>query len=650
MLLVGLVAVAPAIFVGTAAAEDTGTAAVNNETPVVNTSTGVTTYTAGGTAATVDPDLKATDNEGDTVEGARVVIQNRHPGDTLEFTSQHGITGSYDSSTGILTLSGTETPSEYEDVFRSVTFSNTETSPNASDRRITFSLGTKIPYGENGHFYEYIDDSEISWDDANASANSKSYLGLQGYLVTVTSQDENDFVAQKLQGDGWIGASDDTSFSYISEDDSGHDQWYWVTGPESGTHFWTGDDGEGFTCDTDGCGEAVSGQYSNWDNGINDEEPNDYFGEASENYAHFYYEADGKWNDFPNAQGADGYVVEYGGLESDPTVTWQDTKVVEVKLNSPPSITADAASVTVDEGSTVINGGTVSDDGGSVTLSASVGTVENNGDGTWSWSFDASDGPDDSQTVTVTAEDNNGETASVSFDLTVENVVPELTAEVEDSGVASSPVSVSGTFTDAGINDTHSVEINWGDSTTSSASVTQGAGSGSFTGSHTYESGGEYDVTVTVTDDDGGVNTHTETTTVAHLAEVDVKPDSADNPVNPTVKGVLPVAILNTSNLDGSDIDVSSLRLTATEDGVGAPAAHGGHYEDVDDDGDLDLVIHFKNEDIGLDAETSTVYLSGSTADGIPVVGSDSVTPVGNEANKGKDKGNAKDKGNDRGR
>ena len=60
--------------------------------------------------------------------------------------------------------------------------------------------------------------------------------------------------------------------------------------------------------------------------------------------------------------------------------------------------------VTVFEGDTALNSGTVFDPGDdTVTLVASVGTVIDNLDGTWSWSYPTTDGPDDSQTVTITA-------------------------------------------------------------------------------------------------------------------------------------------------------------------------------------------------------------------------------------------------------
>ncbi|MCL4861265.1 MAG: hypothetical protein KJZ93_17750, partial [Caldilineaceae bacterium] len=69
--------------------------------------------------------------------------------------------------------------------------------------------------------------------------------------------------------------------------------------------------------------------------------------------------------------------------------------------NEAPVVTANNASVTVDEGETATNSGTVDDaDGDTVTLSASLGTVTNNNDGAWSWSFDTTD--DLAGTVTIT--------------------------------------------------------------------------------------------------------------------------------------------------------------------------------------------------------------------------------------------------------
>ena len=107
-----------------------------------------------------------------------------------------------------------------------------------------------------------------------------------------------------------------------------------------------------------------------------------------------------------------------------------DTGVVSISLtcvNDPPVVTVDNASVNVDEGETAENTGTWSDvEGDEITLDASVGTVTKNGDGTWSWSYETTDGPAQSATVTITADDGP-DTGSAGFDLTVDNVAPSAT-------------------------------------------------------------------------------------------------------------------------------------------------------------------------------------------------------------------------------
>ena len=56
--------------------------------------------------------------------------------------------------------------------------------------------GTTVFTG-NGHFYEFISAPGINWTNAKADAETRSYQGQQGYLVTITSQAENDFAFSK---------------------------------------------------------------------------------------------------------------------------------------------------------------------------------------------------------------------------------------------------------------------------------------------------------------------------------------------------------------------------------------------------------------------------------------------------------------------
>jgi len=121
---------------------------------------------------------------------------------------------------------------------------------------------------------------------------------------------------------------------------------------------------------------------------------------------------------------------------------------VNLAQNSAPDIAANNASVTVDEGETATNSGTVSDpDNDPVTLSASIGTVVNHGDGAWSWSLATTDGPA-AQTVTITADDGNGGTAQTTFDLTVNNVAPTVNAGPDQTVFRNAVVTVSGSWSD----------------------------------------------------------------------------------------------------------------------------------------------------------------------------------------------------------
>jgi hypothetical protein len=97
----------------------------------------------------------------------------------------------------------------------------------------------------------------------------------------------------------------------------------------------------------------------------------------------------------------------------------------------------------------------VDPDGDPFTLSASVGTVVDNGDGTWSWTFQTTDGPAETQEVTITAVDNRGAEGDVTFDLVVLNVAPTVTIApnqvtvLDEGGV----LQVRATFTDPGVLD-----------------------------------------------------------------------------------------------------------------------------------------------------------------------------------------------------
>ena len=108
--------------------------------------------------------------------------------------------------------------------------------------------------------------------------------------------------------------------------------------------------------------------------------------------------------------------------------------------------------------------------------------------------------------------------------------------------------------------------------------------------------------------------------------EIDIKLGSDPNSINLKSKGVIPVAIITTDIFDAATVDPLSVKFGPN----GATESHGkGHIEDVDSDGDQDLVLHFKTQDTGIQCGDVTASLTGETFDGQALEGSDSIKIVG---------------------
>lgn len=106
---------------------------------------------------------------------------------------------------------------------------------------------------------------------------------------------------------------------------------------------------------------------------------------------------------------------------------------------------------------------------------------------------------------------------------------------------------------------------------------------------------------------------------------IDIKPGSAPNSINPASKGVLPVAILTTSSFDAASVDLGTVRFGPGQ----AQEAHGTeHSEDVDGDGDTDLVLHFATQDTGIHCGDTEATLTGRTISGQPIQGTDAIATV----------------------
>jgi len=113
---------------------------------------------------------------------------------------------------------------------------------------------------------------------------------------------------------------------------------------------------------------------------------------------------------------------------------------------------------------------------------------------------------------------------------------------------------------------------------------------------------------------------------VVESVEIDIKPGSDPNAVNPTARGILPVAILGSDTFDVADVDATTL---AFGPGEAAPLhSSGGHAEDVNDDGYTDWVSHYRIEEVEVAAGDTELCLTGETLDGIPIEGCDAIVTV----------------------
>lgn len=104
-------------------------------------------------------------------------------------------------------------------------------------------------------------------------------------------------------------------------------------------------------------------------------------------------------------------------------------------------------------------------------------------------------------------------------------------------------------------------------------------------------------------------------------AEIDIKPGSPTNIINPQSRGTIPVAILTTAAFDAANVDPQTPKFE------GAHAVRSG-MKDVDHDSDQDLLLHFRLQDADLAAGQSQACLQGDKFDGVLFEGCDFIQLV----------------------
>lgn len=105
------------------------------------------------------------------------------------------------------------------------------------------------------------------------------------------------------------------------------------------------------------------------------------------------------------------------------------------------------------------------------------------------------------------------------------------------------------------------------------------------------------------------------------LASIVIKPENYPNSINLKSNGVIPVAVLTNYDFDVNNIDPATVTFADAY-----PLRWS--MEDVDDDGDTDMIFHFKTKELDLDENSTEATLTGETKTGQLFEGTDSVNIV----------------------
>ena len=261
---------------------------------------------------------------------------------TLSLGVTTGLTLSY----GYTSFTGSElifvgSQSAVNTALRSLTFTSSKTYIYATTVLKTMFAESKdgLAYSPaNQHFYRFVA-GRISPKDAAVEAAATREFGLTGYLATITSFDENNFVSNKLEGAKNV---------VINGSDADKEEtWKFVGGPEDGQIFFQG-------CGTTG---TSNGKFVYWNP---EGEPNNWISQQNKCGGTAYDPAaaagedcvvtnwngksvaaqyrGGYWNDFEctavkgDETDIGGYVVEYGtatnGSTFDGTVALREDTLV----------------------------------------------------------------------------------------------------------------------------------------------------------------------------------------------------------------------------------------------------------------------------------------------------------------------------------
>jgi gliding motility-associated-like protein len=126
---------------GSCTAPPTFCASINFQPKITSVST-MLTYNEGDGQTALNANIALSDPNETAMENAMIIVSGNYQQgeDFLEFTNQLGISGSFSTLTGILSLIGTASVSNYQIALQSITYENTSEDPDISNRTVDFII------------------------------------------------------------------------------------------------------------------------------------------------------------------------------------------------------------------------------------------------------------------------------------------------------------------------------------------------------------------------------------------------------------------------------------------------------------------------------------------------------------------------------